>query len=69
MTHPWHLRGMPMRVVARDGYPLGSAAFLCDTLVVQETTADTSQVTGGPVAAAARAAGSTAVTCQIPISG
>ena len=25
MTHPWHLHGMPMRVVARDGYPLGSA--------------------------------------------
>ena len=24
MTHPWHLHGMPMRVVARDGYPLGS---------------------------------------------
>jgi FtsP/CotA-like multicopper oxidase with cupredoxin domain len=25
---------MPMRVVARDGYPLGSASFLCDTLGV-----------------------------------
>ena len=24
MTHPWHLHGMPFRVVARDGYPLGS---------------------------------------------
>ncbi len=24
----------PMRVVARDGYPLGSAAFTCDTLGV-----------------------------------
>ena len=23
MMHPWHLHGMPMRVVARDGYPLG----------------------------------------------
>ena len=32
MMHPWHLHGMPMRVVARDGYPLGSAAFTCDTL-------------------------------------
>jgi FtsP/CotA-like multicopper oxidase with cupredoxin domain len=32
--HPWHLHGMPMRVVARDGYPLGSAAFTCDTLGV-----------------------------------
>ena len=34
MMHPWHLHGMPMRVVARDGYPLGSASFLCDTLGV-----------------------------------
>ncbi len=34
MMHPWHLHGMPMRVVARDGYSLGSAAFTCDTLGV-----------------------------------
>ena len=34
MTHPWHLHGQPMRVVARDGYPLGSAAFTADTLGV-----------------------------------
>ena len=34
MMHPWHLHGMPMRVVARDGYQLGSAAFTCDTLGV-----------------------------------
>ncbi len=34
MMHPWHLHGMPMRVVARDGHPLGSAAFTCDTLGV-----------------------------------
>ncbi len=34
MMHPWHLHGMPMRVVARDGYDLGSAAFTCDTLGV-----------------------------------
>ena len=34
MMHPWHLHGMPMKVVARDGYPLGSAAFTCDTLGV-----------------------------------
>jgi FtsP/CotA-like multicopper oxidase with cupredoxin domain len=34
MTHPWHLHGMPMHVVARDGYDLGSAAFFCDTLGV-----------------------------------
>ena len=106
MMHPWHLHGMPMRVVARDGYPLGAAAFTCDTLgvnpgerwdvvvecdepgawafhchilphaegidgmfgmvtalVVQEPTAT------GPrdraVAAAAKAAGSTAFACQV----
>jgi FtsP/CotA-like multicopper oxidase with cupredoxin domain len=34
MMHPWHLHGMPMRIVARDGYPLGGAAFTCDTLGV-----------------------------------
>jgi hypothetical protein len=34
MNHPWHLHGMAMHVVARDGYPLGSAAFYCDTLGV-----------------------------------
>jgi FtsP/CotA-like multicopper oxidase with cupredoxin domain len=34
MSHPWHIHGMPMRVVARDGYPLGAAAFTCDTLGV-----------------------------------
>ena len=34
MTHPWHLHGMPMHVVARDGYELGSASFRCDTLGV-----------------------------------
>ncbi|HET9457463.1 MAG TPA: multicopper oxidase domain-containing protein, partial [Candidatus Limnocylindrales bacterium] len=34
MMHPWHLHGMPMHVVARDGFALGSAAFFCDTLGV-----------------------------------
>jgi FtsP/CotA-like multicopper oxidase with cupredoxin domain len=34
MMHPWHLHGMPMHVVARDGFPLGSASFFCDTLGV-----------------------------------
>lgn len=34
MMHPWHLHGMPMQVVARDGYELGAAAFRCDTLGV-----------------------------------
>jgi len=29
MMHPWHLHGMPMRVVAWNGYPLGSAPFTC----------------------------------------
>ncbi|OGO56034.1 MAG: hypothetical protein A2Z32_02175 [Chloroflexi bacterium RBG_16_69_14] len=34
MMHPWHLHGIPMRVIARDGWPLGSAEFTCDTLGV-----------------------------------
>ncbi len=34
MMHPWHLHGMHFRVVARDGWPLGAAAFRCDTLGV-----------------------------------
>ncbi|MEO5941151.1 MAG: multicopper oxidase family protein, partial [Candidatus Limnocylindrales bacterium] len=34
MMHPWHLHGFRMRVIERDGYPLGSAAFDCDTLGV-----------------------------------
>jgi FtsP/CotA-like multicopper oxidase with cupredoxin domain len=34
MMHPWHSHGYRMRVVARDGYPLGGAAFDCDTLGV-----------------------------------
>jgi FtsP/CotA-like multicopper oxidase with cupredoxin domain len=34
MMHPWHLHGMPMHIVARVGYPLGTAAFTCDTLGV-----------------------------------
>jgi FtsP/CotA-like multicopper oxidase with cupredoxin domain len=34
MMHPWHLHGMPMHVVARDGHDLGTAAFTCDTLGV-----------------------------------
>ncbi len=34
MMHPWHVHGNVMRIVARDGRPLGSAAFECDTLGV-----------------------------------
>ena len=34
MMHPFHSHGFVMRVVARDGHPLGSAAFDCDTLGV-----------------------------------
>ena len=34
MMHPWHLHGYRMRIVARDGYRLGNAAFDCDTLGV-----------------------------------
>jgi manganese oxidase len=110
IMHPWHLHGMPMRVVARDGYPLGPAAFTCDTLgvnpgerwdvvvdcnepgawafhchilphaegadgmfgmvtalVVQQPSASRDGTPlGSPVATAARAAGSTALACQLP---
>jgi len=34
MMHPWHSHGYAMKVIARDGRPLGSAAFECDTLGV-----------------------------------
>jgi FtsP/CotA-like multicopper oxidase with cupredoxin domain len=34
MMHPWHSHGYTMKIVARDGRPLGSAAFECDTLGV-----------------------------------
>jgi len=34
MMHPWHSHGYAMRVIERDGRPLGSAAFDCDTLGV-----------------------------------
>jgi manganese oxidase len=34
MMHPWHTHGFQQHVVARDGAPLGSAAFFCDTLGV-----------------------------------
>ena len=34
MMHPWHLHGFEMKVVARDGYPLGAAAYGCDTFGV-----------------------------------
>lgn len=34
MMHPWHLHGYVMKIVARDGRPLGSAAFECDTIGV-----------------------------------
>jgi FtsP/CotA-like multicopper oxidase with cupredoxin domain len=33
MHHPMHLHGMPMRVIAKDGYNL-PAPYLCDTLDV-----------------------------------
>ena len=33
-VHPWHTHGFRQHVVARDGAPLGSAAFLADTLTV-----------------------------------
>ena len=34
MMHPWHSHGYAQRVVARDGRPLGTAEFECDTLGV-----------------------------------
>ena len=34
MMHPWHSHGFRMQVVARDGAPLGTAAFDADTLGV-----------------------------------
>ena len=34
MMHPWHTHGFRQHVVARDGAPLGSASFHCDTLGV-----------------------------------
>jgi FtsP/CotA-like multicopper oxidase with cupredoxin domain len=34
MMHPWHVHGNIMKVIERDGRPLGSAAFECDTLGV-----------------------------------
>ena len=34
MMHPFHSHGFTMKVVARDGHPLGSASFDCDTLGV-----------------------------------
>jgi FtsP/CotA-like multicopper oxidase with cupredoxin domain len=34
MMHPWHSHGYEMRIVARDGYPLGPAEYSCDTLGV-----------------------------------
>jgi len=34
MMHPWHSHGNTMHVVARDGRPLGTASFDCDTLGV-----------------------------------
>jgi len=103
---------MPMRVVARDGYPLGSAAFTCDTLgvnpgerwdvviecdepgawafhchilqhaegkdgmfgmvtalVVQPSDTAALLVGESPVVTAARATGSTAWSCRIPVLG
>jgi FtsP/CotA-like multicopper oxidase with cupredoxin domain len=34
MSHPWHSHGYRMKVVSKDGYPLGDNAYLCDTLTV-----------------------------------
>ncbi len=34
MYHPFHSHGYAMKVVARDGYPLGQNAYLADTITV-----------------------------------
>jgi FtsP/CotA-like multicopper oxidase with cupredoxin domain len=34
MMHPWHSHGYAMEIVARDGIPLGRAAFKADTIGV-----------------------------------
>ena len=34
MMHPWHSHGYAMEIVARDGIPLGSAAYRADTIGV-----------------------------------
>jgi FtsP/CotA-like multicopper oxidase with cupredoxin domain len=34
MMHPWHSHGYAMKVVAKDGIPLGSAAYSTDTFAV-----------------------------------
>ena len=34
MYHPFHSHGYAMKVVARDGYPLGSNAYYADTITV-----------------------------------
>jgi FtsP/CotA-like multicopper oxidase with cupredoxin domain len=34
MMHPWHSHGFAMEMVARDGIPLGGAAFRADTIGV-----------------------------------
>jgi manganese oxidase len=34
MMHPWHTHGFRQHIVARDGAPLGTAAFYADTLGV-----------------------------------
>jgi len=42
MVHPWHLHGYVMKVIERDGRPLGTAAFECDTLGSTRASATTS---------------------------
>ena len=33
MNHPLHLHGMPMRIIAKDGWPLPQP-YMCDTIDV-----------------------------------
>lgn len=57
MIHPMHLHGMPMKIIAKDGYPL-PAPFMCDTINIAPGERYDALVT-------ARAAGLWAFHCHI----
>ena len=63
MMHPWHLHGMPMRVVARDGYPLGPSG-----VHVRHARASTraSAGTSSSTATSPARGRSTATSCPTP---
>jgi FtsP/CotA-like multicopper oxidase with cupredoxin domain len=57
MIHPMHLHGMPMKIIAQDGYPL-PAPYMCDTLNIAPGQRFDALIT-------ARAAGLWAFHCHI----